>query len=182
MYACQKANELGPNVPSATLEHLFAHSRVPLSLTSAVFNDSPLLMVNDAFLELTGYAREDVIGRNCRFLQGPGTELSARRKLKIAIEKQSETLVRIRNYRKDGSPFDNYVFLRPVFFHDGQLIYMIGSQYGFEFANVEDAMRHAELLEDQIDALKEPLAQEGLRISKQVSFSANVLRALVDGS
>lgn len=111
------------------LERFFRTTSVPMTLAAATEPDSPLLLANDAFLELTGYTRDDVIGRNCRFLQGPKTDQRARAKLRVAVETGIETLVPITNYRKDGLEFENYVFLLPIYGPDGSLRYFMGSQY-----------------------------------------------------
>lgn len=169
-------------IDSPALQRLFASTDVPLALTSAVVKDAPLVMVNDAFLKMTGYDRDEIIGRNCRFLQGPGTDPDARRRLKMAIENHSETLIRIRNYRKDGTPFDNYVFLRPIFSTDGRLIYILGSQYGFTLAeSAGDPLEHAELLEAQLEQSQVELRDEQLLMPHITSCSSAVMRALVNG-
>ncbi len=171
------------DVSSPALNRLFATSQVPLALTSAVFDDAPLMMVNDAFLKLTGYERHEVIGRNCRFLQGSDTERDARLKLKMAVTRQTETLVRIRNYRKDGTPFDNYVFLRPIFAEGGEMMFMLGSQYGFELSDrANDPMEHAEFLEEQIELSQKELLGEGLSMPHAKSCSSAVIRAIIKGS
>lgn len=169
------------DVSSPALERLFETSEVPLALTSAGSADAPLLMVNDAFLKLTGYERDEVIGRNCRFLQGPDTEPDARLKLKMAVNRHTESLVRIRNYRKDGTPFDNYVFLRPIYAEDGKMIYILGSQYGFDLSErASDPLQHAEFLEEQIELSQKELLAEGLSMPQNRSCSSSVLRSLIE--
>jgi len=111
------------------LERFFRSTSVPMTLAAADRPDCPLLLANDAFLDLTGYRREEVIGRNCRFLQGPKTDPKARQRLRHAIETGAEVLVPITNYRKDGSEFENYVFLVPIYGSNGELQYIMGSQY-----------------------------------------------------
>ena len=90
--------------------------------------DNPIIEVNQAFLDLTGYAREEVLGRNCRFLRGPDTEpwLSAR--MGQAIKEQRPVLVELLNYRKDGSSFRNAVMIVPLFDEHGKVQYYLGSQ------------------------------------------------------
>lgn len=111
------------------LERFFRSTAVPMTLASATGPDCPLVLANDAFLDLTGYRREDVIGRNCRFLQGRDTDPRARAKLREAVATGVEVLVPITNYRKNGSAFENYVFLVPIVSGSGQLQYVMGSQY-----------------------------------------------------
>ncbi|MEM7775480.1 MAG: PAS domain-containing protein [Pseudomonadota bacterium] len=116
-------------IASKTLNRFLRDSPIALSLASPAFEDFPLVMVNDAFVRLTGYAREDALGRNCRFLQGPNSEESAIADLRRNVAEENETLVGITNYRRDGTPFRNLVFVFPIFDQRGKLLYMMGSQY-----------------------------------------------------
>jgi PAS domain S-box-containing protein len=69
--------------------------------------DNPLIFANEGFERLTGYARQDVIGRNCRFLQGPDTDAHALNQIRQAIRDEQSCTVELLNYRKDGTPFWN---------------------------------------------------------------------------
>jgi PAS domain S-box-containing protein len=90
--------------------------------------DNPLIAVNAAFCALTGYTEPEVIGRNCRFLRGPGTEDGQTEKLRSAVYEQRPALAELINYRKDGSPFRNAVIIAPLFDEDGKLELFVGSQ------------------------------------------------------
>lgn len=90
--------------------------------------DNPIVFANDAFLHLTGFARDEVAGRNCRFLQGPGTDRSAVRRVREAIVAQTDINIDILNYRKDGSSFFNALYLSPVFDDAGELRFFFASQ------------------------------------------------------
>jgi len=149
------------DISSKTLKRVFANSPIPMTLSSPVFEDCPLVLANDAFLDLTGYSRDDIIGRNCRFMQGPKTDPVARARLRYAVEAGSETLVPIVNYRKDGSEFENYVFLLPVFGQSGKLLYIIGSQCDVTMENAQiSAMEHAKILDESIDLSNRSLIKE----------------------
>jgi PAS domain S-box-containing protein len=97
-------------------------------ITDAAAPDNPIIEVNDAFTRLTGYSRDEVVGRNCRFLAGPGTEADARLELRRAIEQSRATVVELTNYRKDGTPFRNAVMIAPVRDRSGAAIFFVGSQ------------------------------------------------------
>ena len=90
--------------------------------------DNPIVEANDAFLALTGYSRAEVIGRNCRFLAGLGTEPEARAALRDAVANGRAAVVELTNYRKDGTRFRNAVMLAPVLDHDGSVSMFVGSQ------------------------------------------------------
>ena len=90
--------------------------------------DNPIVEANPAFTALTGYAREEIVGRNCRFLAGNASDAAARRPLREAVQENRPALVEVVNYRKDGSAFRNAVMIAPVFGEDGEVILFLGSQ------------------------------------------------------
>ncbi|AZF15656.1 histidine kinase famiy protein [Pseudomonas sp. R3-18-08] len=90
--------------------------------------DNPIIFANPAFLSLTGFEHDEVIGRNCRLLQGPETDKSALRQVQRALEQHHEACVELLNYRKDGSTFWNEMFISPLFNERGQLVYFFASQ------------------------------------------------------
>lgn len=90
--------------------------------------DNPLEAVNAQFCALTGYAERDIVGRNCRFLAGAGTEEATTERLRQAIAGQRPALVDILNYRADGTAFRNGVMISPIFGGDGEIAFFLGSQ------------------------------------------------------
>ncbi|WP_280535971.1 PAS domain-containing protein [Halopenitus sp. POP-27] len=76
--------------------------------------DNPLIHVNDGFRELTGYPQDEVLGQNCRFLQGEATREEPVARMRDAIDAEEPVTVELRNYRKDGSMFWNRVTLVPI--------------------------------------------------------------------
>ena len=97
-------------------------------ITNPHLPDNPIVAVNHAFCALTGYPREEVVGRNCRFLAGPETEVSARAVLCEAIAAARPALTEILNYRRDSTRFRNAVMISPLFGPTGELAYLLGSQ------------------------------------------------------
>ncbi len=97
-------------------------------ITDAHQDDNPIVWVNDYFCEFTGYSRDEVIGRNCRFLQGNDRDQAERYQLRRAVDEQQRTHVLLRNYRKDGSLFYNDLYVSPVHDDDGKVRYFIGVQ------------------------------------------------------
>ena len=108
--------------------NLIASSSVAAVVSDPRQPDNPIVACNDAFLALTGFARDEVIGRNCRFLAGPDTEPWLTEQLRTGIRLRQPVMVEILNYRKSGAPFRNAVMVAPVFGGDGEAEYFIGSQ------------------------------------------------------
>lgn len=90
--------------------------------------DTPIIFVSDEFEEQTGYPPEEVLGRNCRFLQGPDTDPKAVQAIRDALAAETEITIDILNYRKDGAPFWNRLRIRPLFDDKGKLQYLAGAQ------------------------------------------------------
>jgi PAS domain S-box-containing protein len=104
-------------------------TRMPMVITDARQPDNPIVLANQAFLDLTGYAASEVVGRNCRFLQGPDTDHAAIEKIKEGLRAGNDHLtVELLNYRKNGSSFWNQLAISPVFDEHGELAYYFASQ------------------------------------------------------
>ena len=103
-------------------------TRMPMIITNPRLPDNPAVFINDAFCRMSGYAREEILGRNCRFLQGPETDRSAVQRIKEAVHALQAVQLDIRNHRKDGSAFWNRLLMGPVFDARGELAYFFASQ------------------------------------------------------
>jgi PAS domain S-box-containing protein len=106
----------------------FERTRMPMVVTDPRLPNHPIVLANQAFLDLTGYSVEEVIGSNCRFLQGPQTSTTDVDVIREALSRGEETSVELLNYRKDGSVFWNQLAISPVRAEDGELLYYFGSQ------------------------------------------------------
>ena len=115
--------------------------------------DNPIVECNDAFVAMTGYARDEIIGHNCRFLTGVDTEPWLTEMLRSGIRRRQPVLVEILNYKKDGTPFRNAVMVAPIFSASGELEYYLGSQVEIaeDVARANDARRAA--ASDRVAAL-----------------------------
>jgi PAS domain S-box-containing protein len=103
-------------------------SPIATVITDPRLPDNPIVEANPAFTDLTGYARDEILGRNCRFLAGADTEPEARERLRDAVRASRPALVEITNYRKDGDAFRNAVMIAPLFGEDGKVLLFLGSQ------------------------------------------------------
>ncbi|KAB2081011.1 hypothetical protein ES319_A05G103900v1 [Gossypium barbadense] len=97
-------------------------------ITDTRLPDNPIIFASDSFLELTEYSREEILGRNCRFLQGPETDPATVRKIREAIDNQTEVTVQLINYTKSGKKFWNLFHLQPMRDQKGEVQYFIGVQ------------------------------------------------------
>ena len=108
----------------------YAMEEAPIGITMADITrpEEPLIYVNDGFVSLTGYPREEVLGQNCRFLQGEGTREAPVARMREAIENRDPVTVELRNYRKDGTMFWNRVSIVPVESAAGSVDHYLGFQ------------------------------------------------------
>ena len=123
-------------------------TRMPMIVTDPNREDNPIIFANRAFLEMTGYTIDEILGRNCRFLQGPDTEDVVIDTLRDSIAQRVDIATEILNYRKDGSSFWNALFISPIFNERGDLIYFFASQLDVSRRrDAEDALRQAQKME-----------------------------------
>ncbi|XP_058777249.1 protein TWIN LOV 1 [Vicia villosa] len=109
-------------------------------LTNPHLPDMPIVYASDAFMKLTGYARDEVLGRNCRFLGGRDTDASTLHLIKESVKTEQPCTVRILNYRKDKSSFWNLLHISPVRDASGKVAYFVGVQIEVDYKN-EDFRR-----------------------------------------
>ena len=100
-----------------------------VTLADPDLEDMPIVYANKAFETMTGYSQDDVIGRNCRFLQGEDREQEARHQLAEALKNNRPIEATLRNYKKNGELFYNRLKLIPLFDSNGKVIYFLGVQY-----------------------------------------------------
>jgi PAS domain S-box-containing protein len=124
-FIVEKDNGLIPQVLSVILDECVNG----VTLADPDIEGMPIIYANKAFETLTGYSKEEIIGHNCRFLQGPDREQEARYQIAEAIKNQQCVEVTLRNYRKDGELFFNRLKVSPLFDRKGRVIYYMGLQY-----------------------------------------------------
>ena len=125
-------------------------TRMAMIITDPKQPDDPIIFANDAFLRLTGYTRDEVLGENCRFLQGPDTDPAVVGDLREAVAGRRSINVDILNYRKDRSTFWNALYLSPVTDEAGELQYFFASQ--LDVTHRKEAELHANAEKERFEA------------------------------
>ncbi|XP_040866366.1 phototropin-2 isoform X2 [Glycine max] len=134
--------------------------------------DNPIIFASDSFLELTEYTREEILGRNCRFLQGPETDQATVSRIRDAIREQREITVQLINYTKSGKKFWNLFHLQPMRDQKGELQYFIGVQL--------DGSDHVEPLKNR---LSETTEQQSAKLVKATAENVDeAVRELPDAN
>lgn len=128
-------------------------TRMPMVVTDPAQPDNPIVFCNVAFQTLTGYAREEIIGRNCRFLQGPNTDPATVETIREAIKADHDVSVDLLNYRKDGTTFWNALYMSPVRDKDGVVRFFFASQLDVtDRVEAQDIIsRQKELVEREVE-------------------------------
>lgn len=130
----------------ALQERALAVAAEGITIADACLPDRPLIYVNEGFERLTGYAAAEVLGRNCRFLQGPDADADTVQVMRQAMQDGRECTVEILNRRKDGTPFWNRLSITPVRDAAGTVTHYIGVQSDVTARReAEDGLRRANL-------------------------------------
>nr|AML79564.1 putative LOV domain-containing protein [Chrysobalanus icaco] len=141
-------------------------------ITDPRLPDNPIIFASDSFLGLTEYTREEILGRNCRFLQGPETDQPTVQKIRDAIREQREITVQLINYTKSGKKFWNLFHLQPMRDQKGELQYFIGVQL--------DGSDHVEPLRNR---LSEKTEQQSVKLVKATAENVDeAVRELPDAN
>ena len=158
-----------------TPESLIAESKVAAVVSDPRQQDNPIVACNQAFIQLTGYDRAEILGRNCRFLRGLDTEPAQTAMLREAVAERRPVMVELINYKKDGTRFRNAVMIAPLFGEQGEIAYFLGSQMEIDDAG---ANRH-ERAQALVDGLSRRQRQilEALakgRLNKQIAYELSL--------
>lgn len=147
-------------------------TRIPMVITDPHLEDNPIIFANKAFLELVGYEEHEIIGRNCRFLQGPDTDRAVVERIRAGLAREEEVSVELINYRRDGTPFWNRLFISPVH-HEGRLLYFFGSQL-----DITDRRRAEERLHQCQAEAERKVAERTQALEHALSSREMLLREL----
>lgn len=140
-------------------------SQMAMVITDPLQYDNPIVFANDAFCALTGYARDEILGRNCRFLQEPDTDRYEVGRLRAAIAERVPVEVQLLNRRKDGAAFWNRLFVSPVFQGD-DLAFFVASQFDAtsEKARLDRLETDREALEREVELRTRDLSESEERL------------------
>ena len=173
-----------PTEPDPELMALIDNSPVASVISNPRLADNPIVAVNEKFIELTGYDRDEIIGRNCRFLAGPGTEPWLTEEIRRGVRERTSVLVEILNYKKDGTPFRNAVLVAPIYNQEDELDYFLGSQVEIPdgAANISTARQTSavEAVKNLSERQRQVLqyAAKGL-LNKQIAYELGVTERTV---
>jgi len=172
--------------PERWVLDLIEASPVASVISNPRLPDNPVVACNQSFLDLTLYPREEIIGRNCRFLAGPGTEPWLKQAMRDAIAERRPVLVEILNYKKDGTPFRNAVLVAPLFSRESgdELHYFLGSQVELDEDNPGPSLTRRARAAQAVGALSKrqsevlALVARGLR-NKQIAHELGLTEKTV---
>jgi len=114
--------------PDYRLIQSLVTSQQNFCLSDPSLPDNPIVYASDGFCRMTGYKKQDVLGRNCRFLQGPGTDQAAVELIRNGLSEGRDISVCLLNYKADGKPFWNQFFLAALKDAEGQIVNYVGVQ------------------------------------------------------
>ncbi|MGW5960390.1 hybrid sensor histidine kinase/response regulator [Methylorubrum thiocyanatum] len=155
-------------------------TRMPMIVTDPRQPDNPIIFANRAFIRMTGYTVDELIGNNCRFLQGPDTDRDTVSDVRDAIREHREFATEILNYRKDGSSFWNALFVSPVFNRSGDLVYFFGSQLDVSRRRDAEESLHQSQKMESLGQLTGGIAHDFNNLLQVVSGHNEVLLALLE--
>jgi PAS domain S-box-containing protein len=165
---------------------------VGITISDPTLPDNPLVYVNDSYTEMTGYDRSEALGRNCRFLQGAGTDPDTVAAIREAIAAEEPVSVELVNYRKDGSSFWNRVEIAPVRDEGGEVTHFVGFQTDITARKraeaaarryAEEARRESERLEhlvDRTEGILQDVTSVLIRAETRDEIETEVCDRLVD--
>jgi PAS domain S-box-containing protein len=165
-------------VPSQLADYL-NQSPIALALAHAK-DDNPLIFVNHGFRELTGYSSEDMLGLNCRILQRDADNDEARQRIRefLANDRQLNVRTTLINFRKDGRPFVNLLYMSKLRQLNGQMPYVFASQFDVSRSQPERLSAYDTELGRTIGRIGPVLAERGMVLEGSLTAIANTVATI----
>lgn len=159
-----------------SLRSMFARSPIALSLSPAT-PDHVLMLVNRSFEDLSGYSNADIVGRNCRFMQGGLAQEEALRPVRHFVADASVPSVRapLINFRADGRPFVNLLYMSRLRSSSGEDCFFFASQFDISRSNQDTLAQYDGALASTVSHLHSPAAASGFTIDGSVQTLGNSL-------
>lgn len=159
-----------PEEQLALREEALAVTAEGVTISDATLPDNPIIYANSGFERLTGYSVKDVLGRNCRFLQGADTEAAAVAEIRESVRAGRECTVQLLNYRKDGSPFWNRLSITPLRDEAGRVTH---------FVDVQSDVTAQKLSEAALNEANQRLEAVNHRMARDLKAAAEIQRSLL---
>jgi PAS domain S-box-containing protein len=157
-------------VSSALKDRALAAAAEGITISDTSLPDNPLIYVNSGFEQMTGYSAADVLGKNCRFLQGADTDKATAEKIRQAIGHEIPCITELLNYRKDGSTFWNRLSITPVKNQQGKTTHFIG---------VQSDITERKKAEESLLKTKQQLEESNQVMKNALHSAAHIQRALL---
>lgn len=139
MFVVQKDNGVIPHVLTQILDTCVNG----VTLTDPDLDDAPIVYANQAFVDICGYEQDEIVGRNCRFLQGSDRNQPELAAVRNAVKNGEAVEVTLRNYRKNGELFYNRLDVKPLMDNRGNVVYYLGVQYDItELVRAKQEINH----------------------------------------
>lgn len=145
---------------------------IGIQLSDPSAPDNPVVYTNEGFQRLTGYPASEILGRNCRFLQGPETDPEPVAQMRQAIADEEPVSVELRNYRRNGTPFWNQIHIAPIRDDEDELTHFVGFQL-----DITERKRKEQELEAQNERLEQFVSVVSHDLRNPLSVAASYLEA-----
>jgi len=155
-------------------------TRMPMLITDPNQPDDPIVFVNGALLDLTGYTEEQLLGHNCRLLQGPDTDPRTVAEVREALREQRAVAVDLLNYKADGTPFWNALYIGPIFDKAGKLQYFFASQMDITQRRIQEQSYMQAQKMEAIGQLTAGLAHDFNNLLQVVNGNLELAQRLLD--
>ncbi len=162
-----------PLLPDFIFKNAVEASSTGFVVTDNRLADNPIIYVNSYFQKLTGYGADEIVGKNCRFLQGPESDRNVVHEIQSAIQAKIDFRGEILNYRKDGTAFWNHLTISPVLDAEGGVPFFVGIQQDVTAQKV--ILLERDKLIEELEAINIGLTRFALTTSHELKNPLSVI-------